>query len=149
MKGVCGDTFYVVINNQILEYYKHPDEQNNIPGLADGDPRKIRYDKVLKDFDPDNNSAIAFFKLRDKLNIIALIDSERDFRVFVKNNAIGIPSCRALDNLFGGNERYVSFDPFFISFDKTKNSFFIIHRCSKDSNGTHHFLNNFVRNRSL
>lgn len=84
----------------------------------------------------------------NKINIalLCLFDSDRDLTIFKKNNNIQLPTYRCLNNLFEGNHYYTSFDPFFITFDKNRNSFFIIHQCSKEANNTYNFVYNYFIN---
>ncbi|NMB49930.1 MAG: 6-bladed beta-propeller [Bacteroidales bacterium] len=64
INSLHNNKFYTVIDNEWLEYLKHTEERDNISNLPDDNLRKIRYNKVLKNFNPNNNSIIAVFKLK-------------------------------------------------------------------------------------
>lgn len=55
----------MTIDNQLLEYIKSTEEQRDVSKLKESDPRKIRYNSILKRFDSNNNNTIAVFKLND------------------------------------------------------------------------------------
>ena len=65
ISGSYDNNFYMTLDNGFIEHIKFKEEQENISELKDDDPRKIRYNKILKNFDPNNNNTIAVFRLKD------------------------------------------------------------------------------------
>jgi hypothetical protein len=56
--------FYSVSDNQLIEYIKNKEEESGVLKLPDDNLRKVRYNRILRNSDINNNSIIAVFRLK-------------------------------------------------------------------------------------
>lgn len=64
IKAVYDNKYYAIADNDLVRYLRDRDEIEGVPELPDEHPRKIRYNKVLKNYNPDNNDLIAVFTIK-------------------------------------------------------------------------------------